>query len=61
VTVAQHYPRDDLRYIEVSDADAAVVSLAWMRETARPIVKAFIQITRQVAGTDSAGQVKSRF
>ena len=57
-TFAQHYPRDDLRYIEVSDADAAVVSLAWTRETARPIVEAFIHVARQVADTDSAGQVK---
>jgi DNA-binding transcriptional LysR family regulator len=45
-SVALHYPRDDVRYVEVSDADPAVVSLAWPRGAVRPIVDAFIETTR---------------
>ena len=48
VSVAQHYPRTDVVYIEVSDADPAVVSLAWPRGGLRPIVAAFIEVTRRL-------------
>jgi DNA-binding transcriptional LysR family regulator len=48
-SVAHHYPRADVVYVEMSDADPAVVSLAWPRGGLRPIVGAFIEITRQVA------------
>lgn len=47
-TVARNYPREDVRYIEVADADPAVVSIAWTRQAARPIIGAFIEITRSV-------------
>ena len=47
--VAYHYPRADVVYVEVSDADPAVVSLAWPRGALRPIVGAFIEVTRQLA------------
>ena len=53
LSVARHYPRDDVAYVEVSDADAAVVSLAWPRGELRPIVKAFIEITRRLAPTSA--------
>ena len=46
--VADHYPRADLVYVEVSDADPAVISLAWPRGGLRPIVGAFIELTRQL-------------
>jgi DNA-binding transcriptional LysR family regulator len=48
-SVARHYPRPDVVYIEVSDADPAVVSLAWPRGGLRPIVAAFIELTRRRA------------
>jgi DNA-binding transcriptional LysR family regulator len=48
-SVARHYPRADLVYIEVSDADPAVVSLAWPRGGLRPIVGAFIEAARRIA------------
>jgi DNA-binding transcriptional LysR family regulator len=47
--VARGYPRADVVYVEVSDADPAVVSLAWPRGGLRPIVGAFIEIARQLA------------
>jgi hypothetical protein len=36
-------------YVEVTDADPAVVSLAWPRGGLRPIVAAFIEVTRRTA------------
>lgn len=48
-TVAHHFPRTDVTYLEVSDADPAVVSLAWPRGGIRPVVGAFIELTRQLA------------
>jgi DNA-binding transcriptional LysR family regulator len=48
-SVAQHYPRADVIYVEVSDADPAVVSLAWVRGSVRPIVGAFIEVARRLA------------
>jgi DNA-binding transcriptional LysR family regulator len=50
-SVAQHYPRADVIYVEMLDADPAVVSLAWPRGSLRPIVGAFIDVTRRVAQT----------
>ena len=47
--VAHHYPRADIAYVEVGDADQAVISLAWPRGGLRPIVGAFIELTRQLA------------
>ncbi|MBV8998251.1 MAG: LysR family transcriptional regulator [Solirubrobacterales bacterium] len=47
--VANRYPRDDVVYAEVSDAEPAVVSLAWPHGGLRPIVAAFIDITRRSA------------
>jgi DNA-binding transcriptional LysR family regulator len=47
LSVAREYPRTDVAYIEVTDADAAVVSLAWPQANLRPVVAAFIEATRK--------------
>ena len=49
VSVANHYTRSDIAYVEVSDADPAVISIAWPRGGSRPIVGAFIDMTRRLA------------
>ncbi len=49
LSVAHHYLRADVAYVELSDADPAVVSIAWPRGGLRPIVAAFIEITRRLA------------
>jgi DNA-binding transcriptional LysR family regulator len=45
-SVARHYPRADVAYTEVTDADPAVISLAWPRVDVRPVVEAFIEEAR---------------
>src|SRR5204863_3316005 len=45
-SVAEHHPRADIRYVEVTDADPAVVSLAWTQAALRPAVCAFIDAAR---------------
>lgn len=47
VSVAAHYSRCDVAYVEVTDADPAVVSLAWPRAGLRPVVAAFIEAARK--------------
>jgi hypothetical protein len=47
VSVAAHYSRRDVAYVEVTDADPAVVSLAWPRACLRPVVAAFIEAARK--------------
>ena len=49
-SVAREYVRDDVRYIEVPDADRAVVSLVWARGDARPMLQAFVETARHTAG-----------
>ena len=46
---ARDYPRDDLAYVEVTDADQAVVSLAWRPGGLRPAVAAFVNVARETA------------
>jgi DNA-binding transcriptional LysR family regulator len=48
--VARHYPRADVSYVPVADADAAVVSLARPQGRPSPSVQAFIETAREVAG-----------
>jgi DNA-binding transcriptional LysR family regulator len=43
MSVAADYPRSDVAYVGVIDADPAVVSLAWPRVDLRPVVAAFIE------------------
>jgi DNA-binding transcriptional LysR family regulator len=47
--VATHHPREDLRYIPLTDADPAVVSLASAPGRQRPTVEAFAAAARDVA------------
>jgi DNA-binding transcriptional LysR family regulator len=47
--VTQHYPRTDVAYVPVSDAEPAVVSLAWRPGRVSPAADAFIHAARQVA------------
>jgi DNA-binding transcriptional LysR family regulator len=49
LSVARHYPRADVAYVKVGDADPAVVSLAWAAAGIRPIVQSFIDTTRRLA------------
>ncbi|MGZ4187195.1 MAG: LysR family transcriptional regulator [Solirubrobacteraceae bacterium] len=51
--VARHHPRPDVSYIQVTDADPALVSLAWARGSLRPVVDTFIEVARQVAARDA--------
>jgi len=56
--VARHYPRGDVAYVSVEDAEPAVVSLAW-RAGVRPApLAAFVKTVRHVAAT--AGDVVFR-
>lgn len=48
-SVALHYRRPDVAYVEVSDAEPAVVSLAWRQESMRPIIEEFIDAAREAA------------
>jgi DNA-binding transcriptional LysR family regulator len=53
-SVAALYPRTDVTYLEVTDADPAVVSLAWQRASRRPTVDSFIELARQAAAAPGA-------
>jgi DNA-binding transcriptional LysR family regulator len=50
-SVADHYPRADVNYVQVTDADPAVVSLAWQPGAVRPTVDAFIETARHRASS----------
>ncbi len=50
-SVADHYPRADVNYVQVTDADPAVVSLAWPPGPVRPTVDTFIETARHLAST----------
>jgi DNA-binding transcriptional LysR family regulator len=54
-SVAEHYPRADVTYVRVLDADPAVVSLAWTNESARTEVEAFIEVARRIAALGAVG------
>jgi hypothetical protein len=41
-------------YVKVADADPAVVSLAWTRESGRPEVEAFIEVARRIASVHAS-------
>jgi DNA-binding transcriptional LysR family regulator len=47
--VARDHPRVDVTYLPVTDAEPAVVSLAWAPGSRRPVQDAFIQTVREVA------------
>ena len=52
--VSRHYPRADVTYVRVTDADPAVVSLAWTRDNTRPEVEAFIGVANRIARAQAA-------
>lgn len=52
--VAHHYPRAGVSYVPVSDAEPAVISLAWPRGRIGPAVEAFIEVARHVAAARGA-------
>jgi DNA-binding transcriptional LysR family regulator len=60
LSVSQHYPRADVAFVEVADADPAVVSLAWPRPGLRPIVEAFIDAARRCAADSGARATAGR-
>jgi DNA-binding transcriptional LysR family regulator len=45
-SVAERYHRPDVSYVEVADAEPAVVSLVWPRPPVRPEVDAFVETAR---------------
>lgn len=47
-SVARQYPRDDVRYVPVDDADPAVVSLAWAGDGLSPTAAAFAEVVRAI-------------
>jgi DNA-binding transcriptional LysR family regulator len=56
--VARHYPRADVSYVPVADAEPAVVSLAWARGSLRPVAEAFIELAREVAARAAPADVE---
>lgn len=58
--VARHYPRADVSYVEIPDAEPAVISLAWAHGTLRPVAQAFIDLAREVARTHVAHTLSER-
>jgi DNA-binding transcriptional LysR family regulator len=59
--VARHYPRSDIAYVPVQDAEPAVVSLAWRPGPVIAPLAAFIETVREVAaGTGSERSTKNR-
>jgi DNA-binding transcriptional LysR family regulator len=53
---ASHDPRPDVVYIPVTDAEPAVVSLAWPPDRSSPTVRAFLATAREVAGASAAAE-----
>ncbi len=49
LTVARHYPRRDVTYVPVVDADPAVVSLVWRPGGLSSALPPFIETARQIA------------
>lgn len=63
-TVARDFPRDDVVYVPVEDAEPAVVSLAWRRETLTAPASAFVDTVRELAlrlGTTSDADAASTY
>ena len=58
--VEHHYPRTGVAYVSVTDADPAVVSLAWRPGTICPAVETFIEASRHVAANKPGADANSR-
>jgi len=57
--VAGRYPRDDVSYVMVTDAEPAAVSIARQAVGVRPIVQAFAEIARRL-GEELAHGLQTR-
>jgi DNA-binding transcriptional LysR family regulator len=57
--VAHHYPHAGVAYVPITDADSAVVSLAWRPGALCAAVKAFIEASRQIAASKRGAQAQS--
>jgi DNA-binding transcriptional LysR family regulator len=57
--VASRYPREDIRYIAVSDAEPATVSVARQAGALRPIAQAFVDIARRLYAQSAAMPAKT--
>jgi len=44
-----HHPRADVVYVPVTDAEPAVISLAWLPGRPNPDAEAFRQVARTIA------------
>ena len=57
--VAQHHARVGVTFVPITDADPAVVSLAWRPGPTCPAVEAFIDASRQVAAAKPGADANS--
>jgi DNA-binding transcriptional LysR family regulator len=48
-SVSEHFPRPDLQYLPVTDAEPALISISWRPAGHRPIVDVFINLARRAA------------
>ncbi len=55
MAVARHYPRSDIAYVPVHDAEPAVVSLAWRPGSVIAPLTAFIETVREIVARQGAG------
>jgi DNA-binding transcriptional LysR family regulator len=53
--IAHYYPRRDIAYVPIEDAEPALVSLAWRPGALMPSLAAFIQTVREVAERPDTG------
>jgi DNA-binding transcriptional LysR family regulator len=58
--VSRHYPRSDVAYVPVDDAEPAVVSLAWRPGALTPLLEAFIEVVRETAARGQRGAGSDR-
>lgn len=57
---ASHDRRSDVAYVPVTDAEPAVVSLAWSPDRSSPTVRAFIATAREIASASATDQPTPR-
>jgi DNA-binding transcriptional LysR family regulator len=55
---ARLYPRSDVTYVPVRDAEPAIVSLAWLPERSRAATESFLKTAREVAQIHAAAALE---
>jgi DNA-binding transcriptional LysR family regulator len=55
MAVARHYPRSDIAYVPIEDAEPAVLALAWRPGSVIEPLAAFIETVREVAARPGTG------